>query len=324
MKILDTLKRKLFRYKKLFRILSAVYGTIIDFNSRQHKVSYGNKNADKTIFIIRPRTDKVEGLMSLFLYVMQRIRYAESKGYLFYIDMKKYETQYASEGRNAWEIFFEQPLSLTEEEVYQSKNVILCSTRNIYDDTGFNENIFRNKDELQMAVKYVKEHIRVSEEIKEMLQKESDKLDINNAVGVYMRGTDYTKLKPAGHFVQPSREMVQEKVEEFVLRYRLKDIFLVTEDMENYEFMKEKFGDSIKIIANEHFISDYNGNDFLSRSECMQGSQVQRGCEYLVKMFMLSRCRYFISSITMGSEAAFILNGGKYEDYHIFELGLYE
>ena len=45
------------------------------------KVSYGKLNQDKTIFVIRPRTDKVEGLMSLFVYVLQRIAYAEKKGY---------------------------------------------------------------------------------------------------------------------------------------------------------------------------------------------------------------------------------------------------
>lgn len=324
MKIIDFLKRKLFRHKKLFRVLSALYGTLKDFNSREHKVSYGKLNQDKTIFVIRPRTDKVEGLMSLFVYVLQRIAYAEKKGYLFYVDMKNYETQYAVKGENSWELFFKQPMSLTEEEVYQSKHVILCSTLNVYDDTGFNEKVFFNKDDLEIAKTLLKKYIHLSDKMEDMLQQEFKNVQVENAVGIYMRGTDYTKLKPAGHYVQPSKEMVREKVDAFIQKYQDKNLFLVTEDMENYEYMKTYYGNNVHVVRNEHFISGYKGDDFLSKTNCLGSDNIQRGYEYLVKMLLLAKCKYLVTSITMGSEAAYIWNQGEYEDVYVFNLGLYE
>lgn len=324
MKIIDFLKRKLFKHKKVFRILSALYGTLKDFNSREHRVSYGERNKDKTIFVIRPRTDKVEGLMSLFMYVLQRVAYAQEKGYLCYVDMKNYETQYAVEGVNSWELFFQQPMSLTEEEVYQSKNVILCSTCNVYDDTGLNEKIFFHREELQFGQSFVEKYIRLSEKMEKMLQQELDKIQVENAIGIYMRGTDYTKLKPAGHYVQPSKEMVKEKVDQFIEKYKEKRLFLVTEDMENYQYMKNCYGDLVHVVSNEHFISGYKGDDFLSKTDCLGDDMIQRGYKYLVKILLLAKCKYLITSITMGSEAAYLLNQGKYEDVYVFDLGLYE
>lgn len=324
MKIIVFLKRKLFRHKKLFQALSALYGTMKDFNSREHKISGGKLNQDKTIFVIRPRTDKVEGLMSLFLYVLQRIAYAQKKGYLFYIDMKNYETQYVLDGVNSWELFFEQPMTLSEEEVYESKNVILCSTCNIYDDTGFNEKIFFRKEDLDFSKVFIQKYIRLSETMEKMLSQELERLHIYDAIGIYMRGTDYTKLKPAGHYVQPSKEMVKEKVDEFIEKYQEKNLFLVTEDIENYEYMKACYKEQVHVVSNEHFISGYKGDDFLSKTDCLGKDNVQRGYEYLVKMLLLSKCKYLITSITMGSEAAYLLNQGEYKDVYVFDLGLYE
>ena len=44
----------------------------------------------------------------------------------------------------------------------------------------------------------------------------------------------------------------------------------------------------------------------------------------MVKMILLSKCKYLISSITQGSKFSYALNGGKYIDEYIFNLGLYD
>lgn len=74
----------------------------------------------------------------------------------------------------------------------------------------------------------------------------------------------------------------------------------------------------------------YNVEKYLD--ECMQSILQQllnknpqkRGMEYLVKIVLLSRCKYLVSSITMGSIAAYSMNGGKYEDEMIFDKGVYQ
>ena len=40
-------------------------------------------------------------------------------------------------------------------------------------------------------------------------------------------------------------------------------------------------------------------------------------------MILLSKCNYLITSITQGSKFSYILNGGKYMDKYVFDLGLY-
>ena len=62
----------------------------------------------------------------------------------------------------------------------------------------------------------------------------------------------------------------------------------------------------------------------LSKSNVLDDDKKQRGQKYLVKMILLSRCKYLISSITQGSKFSYSLNGGKYKDEYIFDLGLYD
>ena len=139
-----------------------------------------------------------------------------------------------------------------------------------------------------------------------------------------MRGTDYTKIKPPGEPVQPSQDMVIAKVKEFKKKYQCNKIFLVTEDYDNYQRMIQEFGDEVQVVSFDHFIKNYSGNDFLSKTNCLDNDVYRRGKEYLIKILMLSKCKYLISSITQGSISAYLLNGGKYLAEYIFELGTYE
>ena len=62
----------------------------------------------------------------------------------------------------------------------------------------------------------------------------------------------------------------------------------------------------------------------MSRSGVLNDDKKQRGQNYLVKMILLSKCKYLISSITQGSKFSYALNGGKDKDEYIFNLGLYD
>ena len=42
-------------------------------------MTFGSSNEDKTFYIIRPRTDSVEGLMALLFYVIQTHRVCGKK-----------------------------------------------------------------------------------------------------------------------------------------------------------------------------------------------------------------------------------------------------
>ena len=53
-------------------------------------------------------------------------------------------------------------------------------------------------------------------------------------IGLYLRGTDYTKLKPTGEAAQPTVEEAIERAKQY-MENNDKKVFLVTEDEEVYK-----------------------------------------------------------------------------------------
>lgn len=292
----------------------------------QHKKSYGSSNPDKIIYIIKPDyQDGVEGLLSLIHKQVLYIDYAKQKKYVPYVDWKNYKTQYYDGINNAWNYFFRQPSKLSEKEVYSSKNVYLSgwTLKNINSTGLLGLDIFFNKELERESHNLLINNLEFNIEVMKLVEKEARQLDIGNCIGVYVRGTDYVKLKPSGEYIQPDVKQVEEKLIEYIDKYNT-PAFLVTEDGEIYDSLVTKFGESIKTVSYDTFIRNYDGKDVLSRSKVLDEDKKLRGQKYLVKMILLSRCKYLISSITQGSKFSYALNGGEYEDEYIFDLGVYK
>lgn len=292
----------------------------------QKKRCYGISNENKTIYIIKPDyQDGVEGLLSLIYKQVIYIDYAKQKGFVPYVDWKNYETQYFDGKNNVWEYFFKQPSEISEKEVYSSKNVYLSgwSFKNLNYQGLFESDIFYNSEIEKKSNNLLVNNLYFSNEVLNIVNKEANRIDIDTCIGVYVRGTDYIRLKPSGEYVQPNVQQVEEKIADFIDKYKA-PIFLVTEDGDIYDSLVKKFGSIIKIVSFDSFIRNYDGRDVLSKSNVLEDNKKMRGQNYLVKMILLSRCKYFISSITQGSKFSYALNGGKYVDEYIFDLGLYD
>lgn len=291
----------------------------------QKKTSFGEKNKDKTIYIVKPDyQDSVEGLISLLYKQILYIDFAKKRGYIPFVDWKNHKTQYYDGKNNAWNFFFKQPSKLTESEIYQSKNVYLSgwTFKTINPDNLFESNVFHSTALRNMSGKMFRENLEFSEDVLSIVDQEAKELQIEKCIGVYIRGTDYVKLKLSGEYVQPSVDQMKRKIREFENKYDA-PIFLVTEDGEIFDELKNEFGDLIKIASFDTFIRNYEGKDVLSKSGVLEKNKKLRGQKYLVKMILLSKCRYLITSITQGSKFSYILNDGKYVDEYVFDLGLY-
>ena len=166
------------------------------------------------------------------------------------------------------------------------------------------------------------EHIRFSDEVLSIVNKEATSLNISECIGVYIRGTDYVKLKPSGEYVQPSVDQMKCKIHEFENKYSA-PIFLVTEDGDIFDNLKKEFGDIVRIVSFDTFIRNYEGKDVLSKSDVLEKDKKLRGQKYLAKMILLAKCKYFVGSMTQGSKFSYILNNGNYSDEYVFDLGLY-
>lgn len=327
MNLKNKIKSKLKRGSNLENVLRYIYTLLKRPQFLQKKKSFGNKNKDKTIYIIRPNTeDGIQGLMSLFVQVMRKIDYANKKGYISYVDFKNYRTQYYDGKNNCWDYFFTQPSKITIDEAYNSKNVILSGVtlKANEDVTLFKDSIFFNDKLCKYCNNLIWKNIKISDKVNKIVDKEKDKINIENSIGVYIRGTDYTKLQPTGEYIQPNIEEVIEKISEFEKKYPDSNIFLVTEDKKNYDKLKENFRDKLKIVSYDTFIENYNENKYLSESNYLESNLKSRGEKYLAKIVLLSQCKFLISSITYGSIAAYAINGNKFKEKYIFNKGIYK
>lgn len=320
------LKSVIFKHPLLFKAAQYLYTVTKHKDRLLRKVSYGELNPDTSILVIRPISeDGVQGLMSLLVQALRWMEYAEKKNYIPYVDFKNYTTQYSNNQDNVWEYFFKQPCSLTENEVYNSKNVVISgvSLKEHVDMNLFRGEVFSDRVLLEKCFRIIQNNIAYSEETLALVEQESERLNIESCIGLYLRGTDYVRLKPSGEYVQPNIDDVLKKVDEFCERYAESNVFLVTEDYDYYQKLLGRYGNKIVIVSFDSFVQNYTGKDFLSKSNVLDTNKKKRGMDYLVKIILLTRCRYLISSITMGSIAAYCINGGNYEDEYIFDLGLY-
>lgn len=292
----------------------------------QKKKYYGEKNLNKIIYVIKPDyQDGVEGLLSLTYKHILYIDYAKHKGYIPYVDWKNYKTQYYDGVNNVWNYFFKQPSDISEKEVYSSKKVYLSgwTFNNINSKGLFEPDIFFDDQIEKESHDMLINNLEFNDEVINCVEKEANRLEIDNCIGVYVRGTDYTILKPSGEYVQPNVKQVEEQLNKFIKKYKA-PFFLVTEDGNIYDYLKKKFEESMKIVSFDSFIRNYDGKNVLSKAGVLEEDKKLRGQKYLVKMILLSRCKYLISSITQGSKFSYALNGGKYIDKYIFDLGLYD
>lgn len=322
---LKKFKRSLYfciqKNKFLADIAIDINQVLFHWDVREYDKKFGPLNPQLKFFVVRCR-DIGEGLLSLYLGILGQIYWCNHNGFIPVIDFQNYRTQYnvdfpVNGTRNAWEYYFEQPYKYTLEEVYQSRNVRL---------SGWNfRRIFRNPPPtVEITDNIIFDMMKIAP-IKQYvfdIANEKIKADgINNMIGLLVRGTDYTKLKPAGHSIVPTPEMAAEKLEEFFAKYGRSKIFLATEDENIYKFFRAKYGNMI-YTTDYNLVHNYSGRDYIA-NEISAENKYKFGLDYLVKMICLSECRYLIASNVSGSHFARILNRGRYADEYIFNLGRY-
>ena len=95
------------KHRKIGYLMKYFYYLIARRDILQKKVSYGDKNKNKIIYIVKPDyQDGVEGLLSLIYRQVLYINLARQKAYIPYVDWKNFNTQYYDGVNNAWEFFF--------------------------------------------------------------------------------------------------------------------------------------------------------------------------------------------------------------------------
>ena len=161
----------------------------------------------------------------------------------------------------------------------------------------------------------------------EYVEKDMEKNGIfpEKLLGVLIRGTDYVKLKPRLHPVQPEIDEMIDKIEESLAERQQKGIYLATDEKRIHKVLIEHFGNEM-IFANtrEYYDDIYRDNNLWQICEAKierENDQYLNSLEYISSMIILSRCNGIVGGNCTGSLLAALVSETDYID--ILNRGVY-
>jgi hypothetical protein len=285
------------------------------------KVIFERKRREKIPFIIR-RYAQDMGIGSYIISNLSQIDYAEKKGYKPVIDMKNYNgTVVDGHVENTWTLFFEQQ----EDELtnaYKSKNYWLSD--------GENKNFFPNdsmfflndKNLLLYWKNIYRKYCCFNRTVKDYSNREYKELlkGKGRILGVLCRGTDYVRLCPKGHPVQPDTSVVIEKAKRVMEEFKCNFIYLATEDYNVEILFRKKLGN--KVIVNKRVYKRYLDGYLANTLNERENDRYNTNLEYLSSLSLLSKCDCLIAGRTSGTVVTMLMNQAY--DYTFFwDLGVY-
>lgn len=257
----------------------------------------------------------LENMMSLMVYAL-------SKGYTPYIDLKD-----RGEGWTNWATFFEQPYPLAPDK----QPDCVCDLRQ--GSCHPQINIPYRKFDLRLWCKVYHRLVRLNEPTSQYVEKEYHDLFFDesgqkkNVLGMICRGTDYVKLRPQGHPVQPQVEQVIERAKILLEQYHLDYVYLATEELAIYEKVEKAFPGRVLVNQRQYYDGIFNAQNMSYIYEVQfdrENDIYLKGLEYLSSLQLLSRCDVLLGGNCGGACAALYMNNMKYKHVELFDLGLYE
>ena len=295
----------------------------------EKKKSFGQKNKENKIYIIR-RKPPAAGLFSNVNHVLQGLIYAENNNYIPVVDMKNYATEYSilmpyNGTRNSWEYFFKPVSHISINDAYDSKYVILSAGDRIlkmHPMSGRNLSFALDKQFIfntnQIFDKYIQLNTFTSDYLNYIC--EHMQIDTRSTLGVFLRGTTYLSGLETGHPVQPKIDIVIDDIYKYLESNPIKQILFSTDDLNLKKKIKKEFGDlvmsDIRCDTEEHFSLK------LRNKFSIPNKILARNLSYLSEIYILSKLRFNISSLSNGSAMMYIINGNKYEKSSIYYLGV--
>lgn len=310
---------------------SVLFSYINSIRKRERRRSYGNDNPDKTFYVIG-QNDVTGGLWWLINKVLMHLWYSDDNGYIPVVDWQNYVNQYSDLDNpnrpNVWELFFEQPCGYDLTSISNSKNVILNKEDTCPNPYYLMGNFYEDEARIQKFQSLFKQYIRFNDKTYKYLSDKWNAIsDYGNRriVGVLCRGTDYVRNKPKNHPVQPNPEQVVSDVYKCMNQFRCDYVFIATEDIDIFNMFLKEFKEKLLYIDQNRFRLGDNDewlSDAILRDTNDPSSSYQRGVDYLMATFILSKCTCYIGGRTGGSKGVLILSEG-FEYKNIYNLGLY-
>ncbi|MBO7254516.1 MAG: hypothetical protein J6V36_04355 [Clostridia bacterium] len=262
--------------------------------------------------------------------MLSNIIWCIERGYKPLIDIKSSIGNY-KEKSNLWEKMYIQPFGEDLEKIKNNPNVqlIICPLkahcinpvmRDVRGSTRGSKKIeFWNKMFNKFVVYNDFCQKYVDDEFETLLK---DK----RCLGCLIRGTDYIKIRPKSHPIQPTLEELIEKAKQTMKEQKLDYIYLATEEKKAADALKNEFGDIIIENKRKYFDEVYEKENISRVSQVnfdREDDDFWKMLEYMSSINLLSKCDSIVAGLCGGSEAAIYFNGNKYRETYLFDKGYY-
>lgn len=315
---------------KILNSIQRLYLKVLEKNKnwqQEHCFPGGMKFPEKTFYIIR-RSGMKLGLFSYFNTHLARMDYAVQNGMIPVVDMQNFRNSYLEPEEyalvNAWEKYFKQPTEYSLKDAYSARRVKLSDSGAPKEAPNDGMDFFTDVDgSMTYWREQCRKYIHLQTHVKEAFEKECARLfnEREKVLGVLARGTDYVKLRPSQHPVQPSVEEILQKAKETMQAYGCNKLFLATEDKEIADIFAKEFGD--KCVTNTQEYVEYK-DGYLSEIKAEKKNDIyNRGLNYLITILILAKCSCIVAGRTSGTVGAALLTDG-WEYSYFFDLGYYE
>lgn len=279
----------------------------------------------RPILVVRIPREEI-GLFNHFAFNLGWMRWAEDRGYRTYVDMRTPRNVF-NRGKkiafNPWDEFFQQECSA--EEVFDARKVLVTSGHCTPPDFPGVFLSLCHQENLEFLAwrKFTRDHITLTDKTAGAIDARQTELfkGETRVLGCLVRGTDYTKMKPRYHPVQPDPLQVVDDARKLCAERGLKKVFLATEDRGVRDLFQREFGDDL--ILNQTELPDYQ-SDYLVDSGALGdlARTMLISTQYLVSIVLLSRCPCLLAGCASGSMGAALLSPG-FEVMKFYDLGCY-
>ena len=282
---------------------------------------------NKKFAILRRTNCRACGLFSYYIVHLGCIINFLKHGYIPILEVGSFSNVFTGRfhgENNPWEELFYQPCNFTFSEVVKKKDVKIFDCECV-DDMPDEKTIYSKPIMLDYHHQIQQKYMGIKNEILKEVKIIWKNLFNNskNILGILMRGTDYTSIKPWGHSKPPSIKKALNDVENYDTKYKYDYLFIATEDNKIRKKFIDKFGNNkLKYILPEKEVNyNYQFKNYLTYNYKVFGNMSFMKT-YLINMIILSKCLDIITSRTSGAAGAFILSKG-FRNSLVYYLGEY-
>ncbi len=273
--------------------------------------SYGNKNPTKYFYIIKRSPGA--GFFSNLNFVIHHLLICDNLKMIPVVDMENFQTFYNCKNKirgtfNSWNYYFKPVSKYTLEEVYRSKNVIICDNKT--SQKGFSNKNFISEFKYLNGFEFLdrrhkkiaKKYIKINKDIITEAENICKDFKKKKVLGICFRGSD--QKKSAYHPYTPTEKQMVYATDLLIKKYNFNKIYLCTEDMDYLNFYKKNYNN---VLFNSNSIRTTDKKDLFDSKEKNHRYKIGRG--NLVDMLVLSKTNFLLfASSNIPSAAIFFSN----------------